>query len=313
MTVMEITPIIGCRVQCDFCPQPLLMNNYEKTNNTEKITFGTPVMMSFETYKTCINKIPKHVDIVFSGFSEAWLHPEATKMLLYAYERGHKVVVFTTLVGMKENDIDSFKHIPFTKFVLHLPDKQMYAKIAVNSPFLKVLKKIVSSNIHNLICMTMGDLPERVIEVIGTDFAANLMNDRAGNNPIGEKTPKKYGPILCKAASKNGVNILDENVLLPNGDVSLCCMDYGINNIIGNLISSDYHSLFQTPAFKEILKKMSAQDSDIMCRNCSYAYESKKTKILVHDLRVIFRHSRIRYWVLRRVFPNKFPKNIVSP
>ena len=29
---MEITTVIGCKVQCTFCPQTLLMNKYEKEN-----------------------------------------------------------------------------------------------------------------------------------------------------------------------------------------------------------------------------------------------------------------------------------------
>ena len=31
--------------------------------------------------------------------------------------------------------------------------------------------------------------------------------------------------------------------LLPNGDVSLCCMDYGLDNIIGNLDQQSYEDV----------------------------------------------------------------------
>ena len=45
-------------------------------------------------------------------------------------------------------------------------------------------------------------------------------------------------------------------------------MDYGLQNILGNLLESDYESLFHSDAFEKIWKKMKSQDSDIICRNC---------------------------------------------
>ena len=61
--------------------------------------------MDFSVFKQCIDKIPKNVLISFGGYSDICLHPEATKMILYAFDSGHKVSIFSTLVGM---------HIPGT-------------------------------------------------------------------------------------------------------------------------------------------------------------------------------------------------------
>ena len=36
---------------------------------------------------------------------------------------------------------------------------------------------------------------------------------------------------------------LYHNVVLPNGDVSLCCMDYGLEHIIGNLLDQEYEDV----------------------------------------------------------------------
>ena len=41
---------------------------------------------------------------------------------------------------------------------------------------------------------------------------------------------RKTGRIICKT------NSLNYNVLIPNGDVQLCCMDYGLDAKIGNLL-----------------------------------------------------------------------------
>ena len=272
---MEITTLIGCKVQCKFCPQELLMNKYQEKNKTEKITWGKPVLMEYDTFKTCIDKIPKNVDIHFSGYAESWLNPDCTRMLLYAYEQGHDISVFSVLEGMTTKDVDLIKHIPFAKFEIHLPEIQNYAKIAVNAHYLEVLKKIISCNIHHLCYMSMGDLPLIIQEVIGTNFPPNLMIDRAGNSEHGKKTQQKYGPLLCSRASENGINTLDQNVLLPNGDVCLCAMDYGYQYVLGNLITSDYKSLFNSIAFKNIKEKMSSEDSYIMCRFCNLSIPAK--------------------------------------
>lgn len=269
MAHMEITTGIGCRIQCKFCPQPLLIDNYQEKNQIDEITWGNPALMSFENFKISIDKIPKHVEIHFSGFFEPWLNPECTKMLLYAHETGHTTQVFTTLVGMTLSDVEQFKHIPFKKFSIHLPDVDKFAKIAITKNFLDVLRKILSSKIRHLHCMSMGKLPDIIQREIGINlYRPHYMHDRAGTGDFGDKTAKKFGPLICSRASKNGVNTLDENVLLPNGDVGLCCMDYGTNYVIGNLLNSDYDSLFQGEKFQEILEKLDSEDSDIMCRTC---------------------------------------------
>jgi len=285
MPIMAITPVIGCRVECSFCPQSLLMNRYQEENNLEKITFGKPVMMSFSTYKTCIDKLPSDVDIHFSGYSEPWLHPECTKMLLYAFEKGHRISVFSTLVGMTVKDVELFKHVPFKIFNIHLPDSELYAKIAINKNYLQVLTEIISSDIQNLTCMTMGDLPPKIQQIVGVKNPRRKMHNRTGNNETGEKTPKKYGPLFCRLAFENGVNTLDSNVLLPNGDVCLCCQDYGMDHVIGNLVSSDYSSLFQSKEFQSVIEKLSQYDSDIMCRICKYSLPAKKNIVIKRLIR----------------------------
>ena len=40
---------------------------------------------------------------------------------------------------------------------------------------------------------------------------------------------------------------LYHNVVLPNGDVSLCCMDYGLKHILGNLYTQEYNDIIPEP------------------------------------------------------------------
>jgi len=99
------------------------------------------------------------------------------------------------------------------------------------------------------------------------------MISRAGNlENVKPEFKKKLGPLSCNMVSKKSLeDELNHNVLLPNGDVVLCCMDYGLQNILGNLLKSDYESLFHNEQYEKIRKKMKAQDSDLICRNCDEA------------------------------------------
>ena len=272
-SLMEITTNIACRVQCSFCPQTLLIDEYSSQNQIEGINYGNPAIMSFETFKTCIDKISPSIPILFGGYSEPFLAPECTKMIVYAYDAGHPIQVYSTLVGLKLEDIDKFKHIKFKGFQVHLPDADMFAKIAINKNYLEVLKKLLTSNIKNLTGMTMGSVNSKIKEVLETEMGHTEMISRAGNvESVKNNFERKLGPLVCNRASARGLeDKLDANVLLPNGDVALCCMDYGLQNILGNLIKTDYDSLFQSDSFKKIQEKMKAHDSDIICRNCTEA------------------------------------------
>jgi len=275
MPDMDIVTNIGCRVQCDFCPQSVVMDSYEKRNQIEKITWGKPVLMTFETFKTCLEKIPKEVIISFSGFSEPFLNPHCTKMILYVSQRNYKISVYTTLVGMTLDDIEKIKHIPFEHFHVHLADIEKYAKIAVNEKYLDLLDSLVKNKIHNLTFMSMGNVPEKIAKVIGQTVPPSAMIDWAGHLEVGIKTKRKMGPLLCSMAHKNGRNTLDHNELLPNGDVCMCCQDWEQKYVFGNLLTNDYHSIFTSKKFLDQLQKMAEYDSDIICRNCNVAVSIK--------------------------------------
>ena len=56
---MEITPLIGCSINCRYCPQSRLLKTYKGSQE-----------MYLKDFKKYLMKIPAEVDIVFSGFVE---------------------------------------------------------------------------------------------------------------------------------------------------------------------------------------------------------------------------------------------------
>lgn len=276
-STMEITTVIGCKIRCAYCPQNKLMRTYSKRSNIYKMTF--------DTFKSCLDKIPLNVHIHFSGMAEPWLNPECTKMLLYAHQQGYEVSVYTTTVGMLTSDVKNIESIPFGHFNVHLADKERYSKIEISDNYLETIDAILKSKIQNREYMTMGKLHPEVQQLIRKRIPKTRMLSRAGNlegkvcPPI---PPRLEGPIRCRSAG----NLFNHNVLLPNGDVIICCMDYGMQHILGNLISSNYTSIFKGKEFFKLQKGLHDDSINILCRYCENAsplneYNFLKKKNLV--------------------------------
>jgi radical SAM protein with 4Fe4S-binding SPASM domain len=232
--------------------------------------------MKFETFKKCIDKLPSDVQITFSGMSEPWLNKDMTKMLLYAYKKGFKEFrVYTTGVGMDIKDIDKIKKIPFNKFVVHLPDADTNAIIPVTKGHKELLLKIKKSKIKNCSYMTMGKLHTALEEDFGELVVSPRMISKAGNLAKFAKI-NHTGSIMCN--SEFG---LKHSMLLPNGDVQLCCMDNAIQYKIGNLLESDYDSLYKSKEFALIEKKLKNEKlGDVLCRHCEMAVVDNYKKYL---------------------------------
>lgn len=244
---LEITTVIpakGCTVDCVFCPQRLL----EQTYDSERV-------LTLDNFKTLIDKVPQDVRITFAGFTEPWLNKYASDMVLYANDQSHPVSVFTTGVGMTVKDCERIVDVPYAGnpnggFVLHLPDSELLAKHPITPTFIKTMEwfKLNHHRIKNFTTMCMGQVHPDIKHLF--DWAPTFsMYGRANNLmketvlkpeliPLKDRWQAVYhvdGKRTCGC-----VEHLYHNVLLPNGDISLCCMDYGLDNILGNLYKQEY-------------------------------------------------------------------------
>ena len=264
---LEFTTIIpekGCVVDCVFCPQRTLVANYKGERR-----------LSLENFKKAVDKLPKEVRVTFSGFVEPWMNSDCTEMVLYAHETGHPVSVFTTLVGMRPEDLDRIKHIPFAGapnggFTVHLPDQELRAKHPITKRYIETVEHLakIRHEIRNFSVMSMGTVHEKVVHVFpdATVYKGDMYS-RAGNL-IGERILKpelndqKF--MTVDHGDKQMTCGCDErlyhNVMLPNGDVSLCCMDYGVEEITGNIFESDYNDVIPDP-----------YEAFMLCRKCENA------------------------------------------
>jgi len=269
---LEITTMVGCPLMCCFCPQDKLRTAYgDKTK-----------YLSLNDFAHMLAKVPRHVRIDFSGMSEPWANPECTAMLRHTYDQGYTVAIYTTLYGMDDHNAviglvrDRAQQTEIV--VIHLPDaKNNMRGYKPSREFDQALDNFVqfaregrvrvdmmtmdgTSQVHP----TLKHHPD-LQEWYPCSRSDNIKQDDVGAQAL---------PTIHHAGFSLGCSYTphyDQNVLLPNGDVLLCCMDYGSEHVLGNLMTQDYYDLFRGAGMGQIHAENLKTDGCSICRRCDRA------------------------------------------
>ncbi len=235
---LEITTVSKCKIDCSFCPQDKFQEAYNGCKN-----------LSLENFKKVLTKVPKSVAIHFSGFAEPFLNPECVDMIEYAHSNGYKIVLYSTLVGLKSQEVERLKNCNFDQIVLHLPDNLWNAKI----PITEVYKNTLVTALKQLRINDFSLMNERFIS-----------NERAGTC---RNVPKRHvhGWFFCTKLFS------PQFVMLPNCDVVLCCMDFGLKHPLGNLLKQSFSEIAHSPEYKRVKDGRFRMDSNQICRKCTWA------------------------------------------
>jgi len=279
MPTLEITTMLGCPVMCTFCPQ----------ENLRKASKGSIKYLSFDDYVKILKKIPKNVRIDFSGMSEPWANTDCTKMVLFTLEQGYNIAIYTTLFGLNGVEADIVinsiveYHQQVKELVIHLQDKNNnMIGLKMNKEWRLVASKFIDlfkdKIIPNMSFMTMdenGELDPLLEDVRQYVPRFNGIT-RAGSLNISQIKGQKVtiikevkGIIKCSRW-----DYYNHNVLLPNGDVLICCMDYDKKHVIGNLFIDNYYDMFKSKNFNEFMVSNidpSGGNGSSICRKCECA------------------------------------------
>lgn len=267
---IEITTRIGCKVNCKFCPQNTLIQKYFE-NDADR-----PSVMSLDTFSECLKKIPQNCSILFCGMSEPFLNPECLSMIELAVSSGRTVDLYTTLVGADESLIEQLREIPFGFVALHLADRYGYANIPVSDEYYKMVYMLINMKRKDgrpfvNMCNAQAEPDEKILEICeGKYEILTTMLDRAGNLNDSKLFKKEClsGPLLCGMCGPK----LDHNILLPDGTLLLCCMDYGMKHVLGNLLENSYEEILNGSEAVRVKRGMFEEERDILCRHCSCAH-----------------------------------------
>jgi radical SAM protein with 4Fe4S-binding SPASM domain len=274
---LEITTMIGCPLMCTYCPQDTLRDAYGDDAK----------YMSFEDFKTMIDKVPTFVRIDFSGQAEPWVNPACTDMVEYVLNKGHRIAIFTTLYNWDQETVHRMGQIVLTHakqidiFKVHFPDAAGNMKGWKHSEeweyaYIGMRTIVQSAGVHYE-AMTMSDegidpairhlpgaAPSHRWDIAAHDRAGTLDREQIKGQVI-RIQPKHDYPVVCSRTS-----IYNQGLLLPNGDVLLCCMDYAKKHTIGNLLKDSYEDLFTNAPMQKLLEINSKPyyTNESLCKSC---------------------------------------------
>ena len=267
MPTLEITTVASCTVRCTYCPQDALKAAYPK---------GTAHRLALDDFRVVLGKLPPYVRVDFSGFVEPWLNPACTAMLREALVRGYSVGVYTTLQGMA--DAADVAHLlaehaaQVEVLCLHLPDANGNMTGHRDGTVWRGALATITAlrgHLRRFEVMTMDsagaaapDVPTgRLLPWVGNDRAGALQRGQVAGQPL-EPQVHHQQPVACSFTP-----FYDQNVLLPNGDVVLCCMDYGLRHKLGNLLHGGWEDLDRGKMHEANMRP----EADTACKRCTRA------------------------------------------
>jgi radical SAM protein with 4Fe4S-binding SPASM domain len=274
---LELTTLVGCPLMCTFCPQEKLRKNYDGLE-TRKLTLSA--------LKVMLSRVSRQTRIDFSGMSEPWANEECTSMLRYVLEEGFRVAIYTTLYGMSAHDAEEVRELCIAHssqvevFCVHLPDKNKNMRgWRLTAAWMYAYQVLSAMPLGTYREMTMDGHGEvdPVLDGVVRHTSAFVPIDRAGSLGASEyhqeqrlvpRRARHQSPINCKSTP-----YYNRNVVFPNGDVVLCCMDYERKHILGNLLTESMDEILfgsSLAAIREINERPGYSDSSI-CKRCSNA------------------------------------------
>lgn len=274
---IEITMDIGCANMCDYCPQDLFINTYfnKYGKNSER-------HMTLENIKKYFSTIPKDLEVHFAGFSEPLVGDEFLDILQWLTGEGYKSTIFTKLNGVELKVLKKAIEIGVEAVNIHITDNNNRTLIKEDESYIdkisKALRILKHKDVYTMVTC-LGEVSENLKEVlnkydsISLNIGSNFINGRAGQvkrEYINETEYRTNSIDCCKSLNRN----LKFNVLLPNGIVTLCCMDFGLNHILGNLKEQSYEEVHNRDMANHVRERMEDIDKgDIICRHCDFSFE----------------------------------------
>lgn len=230
---LEITTKIGCPVGClRYCPQEITTGNYSDKQTT----------LTLDDFKIALGHIPRKLPLVFSGFSDPFANKETINFIACADKTQHPIGIFTTLQQVSQTDLKELLKYKYFVFCLHLPDGHN-AKIQVTEEY------------KNNVFTVLQNIPNVSFSIMNDTF----VTDNRENVTRGLYSHERKWFRYCHKWDNPAF------VMLPNGDVCLCCMDFGLQHKLGNLFIENYQDIKRNyhPGYR-------------LCRMCSRARSQPK-------------------------------------
>lgn len=276
---LEVTTMIGCRVNCKYCPQKVLLGRYYENDRNRQSR------MTVDDFRLFLKHTPDDCDLMFAGMVEPFLNPDCTKMLSLACEAGRNVSLYITLEGATSKDVDTILKLPFQFVGLHVADELGNAHITVTEEYYENVERLLGAakangeQFVNDVSAQANPLP-RIAEMCKGKYEVLIsLQDRAGNLDGDELASREHvltdEKITCCFSGPK----LNNHVVLPDGTVLLCNMDYGMQHVLGNLKENTYDEIRQKKEMRNIFAGIHGDQSvNLLCRKCLFAMVERQEK-----------------------------------
>ncbi len=265
--VANFSTRMGCSVACAFCPQKALMSNYK---SSERLLTRDNFIKAISNIKGSPVK-----SIGFGSFSEPLENENFYDFVNMAFDNGYGVDISTTLKNLsidglkKIKDRDIFYGISIQPIGINnrygLPDEEAWGNIR------KFFELNPKGNIH-LWCVdnNLSDddkeiLNKRVERYTSIKIEYNKITSRGGIiTNLGNTPLLKQKSLVCK--------LFLGPVILPNGDITICCNDFSLKHISGNIYKQTLNEIIYGDFINNFIKIMYGEKmGDILCHSCDYA------------------------------------------
>lgn len=252
---IEITLTGACTVMCSYCPQTSYVKNFRKIGRDNGALSVDQSNMTLDTFKLVLKNIGSRTKkIFFTGFTEPIQHPNWFDFVKTAIDANYQVHFNTTLIGATRQDVDQLVSFDIPVRV-HLTDSNQKLDTTLVDHLLKNSRQKIEIDSFS----EQGNSLMRSLEV------NRWTPDSRGKN-VTELVKKTYtGPVYC--VNKRQYS----NVVLPNGLLVVCCSDFSLDHVLGDLKKQTLEEIHQSEEMRSFNSRMRSGDKDFICNSCHYA------------------------------------------
>ncbi len=251
MPFLEVSTTVFCPMACSYCPRDKIESAYHG-----------PRLMAFDTFAAALANTPHDLPVSFAGYAEPYLNRECSRMVEHAHDQGRRVQMYTTGVGMDDADAELLIRVQPSPCVLHLPDAAGDMKAKVTPNYAARMARL-ALGIEGLETVCYGDW-HPLLSMLKSYEARHGLHSRAGNVTHLPQV-RKRGPLRCRVAPG-----LDENVLLPDGNLALCCSDWSLQHPMGSLLTATWGEIHDGAVMNEMRRVMRAGEA-CLCQACEFS------------------------------------------
>jgi len=275
--LLNVTTTAACKANCVYCPQDRFRSAMaERPSYLSRYEFADLLPQLADTRFDAIS---------FGGFSEPFEDPDIVELLAMAAEHDGfgGVCIYSNGESMTPDVVAALRQVPLARVDIscHGFDAETYRRAR---PFLdadKVRDNVLfllqnRSNIDELVISVTGPFGSAealaelaaLCERFDARFEHRTLHSRAGLLRIG-RTPAPATPGAFRCAKFD----FGKPTLVPGGDVALCCQDFGLESIIGNLHRESFGDMLaNSPLRRHVLEVAAGRevDASLRCYQCAF-------------------------------------------